>query len=181
MLQRLRRVDTDRLRARLEEASIVAAVTDSAEWREALTTGWLTASNGSGGDRGGRAQYAAEQLHAVRIATKKLRYALELIAGRAAGSRPSAREYAQARPGHPGQAARPAGHRAARGRGAGDAADAPGAHDGGLKVIAGSLADECRHLHGRYIKQVPALESSCSRPARNPSCRSWPGVSRRVR
>jgi hypothetical protein len=32
-----------------------------------------------------------------------------------------------------------------------------GAHDGGLKVIARMLAEECRHLHGRYIKQAPGL------------------------
>jgi hypothetical protein len=32
-----------------------------------------------------------------------------------------------------------------------------GAHDGGLNVMARRLADECRHLHARYIKQVPSL------------------------
>ena len=158
MLQRLRRIDTDRLRARLEEASIVAAVTDSAEWREALTSRVahrvksLTVAIQEAGQ-----MYAAEQLHAVRIATKKLRYALELIAdARLAPVRPLVNTLKRAQDTlgklHDLQVieqhvaavqAMPPARR--------------GAHDGGLKVIAGSLADECRHLHGRYIKQVPAL------------------------
>ena len=158
MLQRLRRVDTDRLRARLEEASIVAAVTDSAEWREALTARVahrvkrLTAAIQEAGQ-----MYAAEQLHAVRIATKKLRYGLELIAdARLAPVRPLVNTLKRAQDTlgklHDLQVieqhvaavqAMPPARR--------------GAHDGGLKVIAGSLEDECRHLHGRYIKQVPAL------------------------
>ena len=127
MLQRLRRVDTDRLRARLEEASIVAAVTDSAEWREALTTqGGSPGQTAHGGDPGGgadvRGRTAARRAYRDQEAALRAR----VDRRRAAGSRPSARQYAQARPGHPGQAARPAGHRAARGRGAGDAAGAPG-------------------------------------------------------
>ncbi len=158
MLQRLRRVDTDRLRARLEEASIVAAVIDSAEWRQALTSRValrvkrLTTAIQEAGQ-----MYAAEQLHAVRIATKKLRYALELIAdARLAPVRPLVNTLKRAQDTlgklHDLQVieqhvaavqALPPARR--------------GAHDGGLKVIAGSLADECRHLHGRYIKQVPAL------------------------
>jgi CHAD domain-containing protein len=158
MLQRLRRVDTDRLRSRLEEASIVSAVIDSAEWREALTTRVAqrvkrlrVAIEGAG------QMYAAEQLHAVRIATKKLRYALELIAdARLAPVRPLVNTLKRAQDTlgtlHDLQVieqhvsavqAMPPSRR--------------GAHDGGLKVIAGSLADECRHCHGRYIKQVPGL------------------------
>jgi CHAD domain-containing protein len=101
--------------------------------------------------------YAAEQLHDVRIATKKLRYALELIAdARIAAVRPLVNTLKRAQETlgtlHDLQVieqhvaavqALPPSRR--------------GAHDGGLKVIARTLADECRHLHGRYIKQVPAL------------------------
>jgi CHAD domain-containing protein len=101
--------------------------------------------------------YAAEQLHAVRIATKKLRYALELIAdARIAAVRPLVNTLKRAQDTlgtlHDLQVieqhvaavqALPPARR--------------GAHDGGLKVIARMLADECRYLHGRYIKQVPAL------------------------
>ena len=32
-----------------------------------------------------------------------------------------------------------------------------GADGRGLDVIARMLADECRHIHARYVKQVPAL------------------------
>jgi hypothetical protein len=32
-----------------------------------------------------------------------------------------------------------------------------GADANGLNVIARMLADECRHIHARYVKQVPAL------------------------
>jgi CHAD domain-containing protein len=158
MLQRLRRVDTDRLRARLEEASIVAAVIDSAEWREALTSRVaLRAKRLMLAIQRAGQMYAPEQLHAARIATKKLRYALELIAdARLAPVRPLVNTLKRAQDTlgklHDLQVieqhvaavqAMPPARR--------------GAHDGGLKVIAGSLADECRHLHGRYIKQVPAL------------------------
>jgi CHAD domain-containing protein len=159
MLHRLRRVDTDRIRARLEEASIVAAVTDSAEWREALSArvAHRVKRLRQAIEEAGQ-MYAAEQLHEVRIATKKLRYALELIAdARLAPVRPLVNTLKRAQETlgklHDLQVieqhvaavqAMPPTRR--------------GAHDGGLKVIASSLEDECRHLHGRYIKQVPALE-----------------------
>ena len=107
--------------------------------------------------QGAGQMYAAEQLHAVRIATKKLRYGLELIAdARLAPVRPLVNTLKRAQDTlgtlHDLQVieqhvsavqAMPPSRR--------------GAHDGGLKVIAGSLADECRHLHGRYVKQAPAL------------------------
>jgi CHAD domain-containing protein len=101
--------------------------------------------------------YAADQLHAVRIATKKLRYALELIAdARLAPVRPLVNTLKRAQETlgklHDLQVieqhvaavqALPPARR--------------GAHDGGLKVVASSLEDACRHLHGRYIKQAPSL------------------------
>jgi CHAD domain-containing protein len=158
MLHRLRRVKPEKLNRRLEEASIVAAVTDSAEWRHALTARVahrvkrLRQAIQEAGQ-----MYAPEQLHAVRIATKKLRYALELIAdARIAAVRPLVNTLKRAQDTlgtlHDLQVieqhvaavqALPPARR--------------GAHDGGLKVIARMLADECRHLHGRYIKQVPSL------------------------
>ena len=158
MLHRLRHVKPEKLNRRLEEASIVAAVVNSAEWRHALT-----ARVGNRVKRLRQAiqaagqMYAAERLHAVRIATKKLRYGLELIAdARIAAVRPLVNTLKRAQDTlgtlHDLQIieqhvaavqALPPTRR--------------GAHDGGLKVIARMLADECRHLHGRYIKQVPAL------------------------
>jgi CHAD domain-containing protein len=158
MLHRLRHVKTEKLSRRLEEASIVAAVVNSAEWRQALTArvGQRVKRLRQSIQAAGQ-MYAAEQLHAVRIATKKLRYALELIAdARIAAVRPLVNTLKRAQDTlgtlHDLQVieqhvaavqALPPARR--------------GAHDGGLKVIARMLADECRYLHGRYIKQVPAL------------------------
>ena len=158
MLHRLRHVKTDKLNRRLEEASIVAAVVNSAEWRHALTArvGQRVKRLRQAIQAAGQ-MYAAEQLHAVRIAAKKLRYALELIAdARIAAVRPLVNTLKRAQDTlgklHDLQVieqhvaavqALPPTRR--------------GAHDGGLKVIARMLADECRHLHGRYIKQAPGL------------------------
>jgi CHAD domain-containing protein len=158
MLERLRHVNTEKLNRRLEEASIVTALVNSAEWREALTTrvSHRVKRLRQAVQKAGQ-MYAAEQLHDVRIATKKLRYALELIAdARIAAVRPLVNTLKRAQETlgtlHDLQVieqhvaavqALPPSRR--------------GAHDGGLKVIARTLADECRHLHGRYIKQVPAL------------------------
>ena len=158
MLQRLRHVNSDKLNRRLQEASIVAAVTNSAEWREALTsrvshrTRRLRQAIHAAGQ-----MYSAEQLHAVRIATKKLRYALELIAdARIAAVRPLVNTLKRAQETlgklHDLQVIE---HHVAAVHALPPARR--GAHDGGLKVIARTLADECRHLHARYIKQVPAL------------------------
>lgn len=158
MLHRLRHLNTEKLNRRLEEASIVAALVNSAEWRHALTArvGQRVKRLRQAIQSAGQ-MYAAEQLHAVRIDTKKLRYALELIAdARIAAVRPLVNTLKRAQDTlgklHDLQVieqhvaavqALPPARR--------------GAHDGGLKVIARTLADECRHLHGRYIKQVPAL------------------------
>jgi CHAD domain-containing protein len=158
MLERLRHVNTEKLNRRLEEASIVTALVNSAEWREALTTrvGQRVKRLRQAIQTAGH-MYAAEQLHDVRIATKKLRYALELIAdARIAPVRPLVNTLKRAQETlgklHDLQVieqhvaavqALPPSRR--------------GAHDGGLKVIARTLADECRHLHARYMKQAPAL------------------------
>ena len=82
MLERLRRVNTAKLNRRLEE------VVDHDSRRDARASGearwwpgWGFAPSGCAPPFTRRGQmYAAEQLHVVRIATKKLRYALELVA-----------------------------------------------------------------------------------------------------
>jgi CHAD domain-containing protein len=158
MLERLKHVNTEKLNRRLEEASIVTALVHSAEWREALTArvSQRVKRLRHAIQKAGQ-MYAAEQLHDVRIATKKLRYALELIAdARIAPVRPLVNSLKRAQDTlgklHDLQVieqhvaavqALPPSRR--------------GAHDGGLKVIARRLAGECRHLHARYIKQAPSL------------------------
>lgn len=158
MLDRLRRVNTGKLNRRLEEVSIMIPGATLGEWRGALVVrvGHRARRLRSAIQQAGQV-YAAEQLHVVRIATKKLRYALELVAdSRLAPVRPllATLKRAQETLGrlhdlqiieqHVAQLqALPPARR--------------GAHDGGLDVMARRLADECRHLHARYIKQVPAL------------------------
>ena len=80
MLDRLRRVNTAKLSRRLEEVAIAIHVghpggVAGRRWRASgqRQTGCAAIQNAG-------QVYAAEQLHAVRIATKKLRYALELVA-----------------------------------------------------------------------------------------------------
>ena len=94
----------------------------------------------------------------MRIATKKLRYALEIAdesgAAPCSAARPDA---AQARPGHARPPARSAGAAAPRSA----VAAAPHTHrptpDAALAILSRSIEDECRHLHGRYVALVPAL------------------------
>ena len=158
MLERLKDVNTEKLYRRLEEVAIELPVAASYQWREALVTrvGHRARALADTIHEAGQ-MYTPEHLHAVRIATKKLRYALELVAdARVTLVRPllNTLKRAQETLGrlhdlqiieqHVAQLqALPPSRR--------------GAHDGGLDVMARRLADECRHLHARYIKQVPAL------------------------
>jgi CHAD domain-containing protein len=101
--------------------------------------------------------YAPERLHAVRIATKKLRYVLELAAdARIPAARPlvATLKRAQEILGRLNDLHVIQGHVAAV------QANPParrGATARGLEAIARTLEEECRHLHARYTKQVPAL------------------------
>jgi CHAD domain-containing protein len=96
--------------------------------------------------------YAPEGLHRVRIALKKLRYVLEL-AGEAgsADTRPFVRALKRSQDTlgrmHDLQILE---HHVA-------AVQAGGGDPRGLASLAAQLEEECRHLHGRYTVQVPAL------------------------
>jgi CHAD domain-containing protein len=105
--------------------------------------------------------YAPEALHQVRIAAKKLRYAVEIA--HESGAAPAAAavrilkrvqdtlgrlhdlQVLQHHVAAVAAAPRPA-HR-----------DAP---DVGLAALARWIEDECRHLHGRYIAILPALREA---------------------
>ena len=81
MLERLRRVNTAKLNRRLEEVSIMISRRDAGRVaRRAGDPGGAPRQAAPHGHSGAGQIYAAEQLHVVRIATKKLRYALELVA-----------------------------------------------------------------------------------------------------
>ena len=158
MLERLRRVKTAKLSRRLEEVSMTIPGATLGEWRSTLVkrVGQRAKRLRSAIQHAGQV-YAAEQLHLVRIAVKKLRYALELVAdSRLAPARPMVNTLKRAQETlgrlHDLQVIE---HHVAAVQ-----ALPPtrrGADDGGLDVIARMLADECRHIHARYVKQVPAL------------------------
>jgi CHAD domain-containing protein len=158
MLDRLRRVDTAKLSRRLDEVAIMIPGATLGEWRGTLVTRVAQRAKRlrSAIQNAGQV-YAAEQLHFVRIAVKKLRYALELLAdSRLAPVRPlvNTLKRAQETLGRVHDLQVIEHHVAAV------QALPPtrrGADDGGLDVIARMLADECRHIHARYVKQVPAL------------------------
>ena len=158
MLERLRGMDTAKLSRRLEEASIMTSVSHPAEWRQALSSRVAhRAKRLRQAIQAAGQIYAAEPLHNIRIETKKLRYALELVAdARVAPARPlvNGLKRAQDTLGRLHDLQIIEQHVAAV------QALPPtrrGAHDAGLKVLASMLEDQCRHLHGRYVKQVPAL------------------------
>ena len=158
MLDRLRRVNTAKLSRRLEEVSMTIPGATLGEWRSTLVKRvGQRAKRLRGAIQSAGQVYAAEQLHLVRIAVKKLRYALELVAdSRLAPARPMVNTLKRAQETlgrlHDLQVIE---HHVAAVQ-----ALPPtrrGADDGGLDVIARMLADECRHIHARYVKQVPAL------------------------
>ena len=158
MLDRLRRVNTAKLSRRLLEVSMTIPGATLGEWRRTLVKRvGQRAKRLRGAIQSAGQVYAAEQLHFVRIAVKKLRYALELVAdSRLAPARPMVNtlKRAQETLGRLHDLQVIEHHVAAL------QALPPtrrGADDGGLDVISRMLADECRHIHGRYVKQVPAL------------------------
>ncbi len=158
MLERLERVNTSKLSRRLQEVAVDLSSAEPGKWREVLSTRLgrrakrLAAAIQAAGQ-----MYTPDRLHEVRIATKKLRYALELATdARVASARPlvGTLKRAQETLGRLndlhvilGHVAIVQAHPPAR----------KGATDGGLDVIGRTLEEECRHLHARYIKQVPAL------------------------
>jgi CHAD domain-containing protein len=137
MLKRLAHVNVGKLEKRLADAAAVLAGSDSHEWRDALGSRLvrrakaLTSAIGEAGQL-----YAAEPLHQVRIAAKKLRYAMELAGDAGVKAR------GQAGAGHARPAARPAG--------AADARLDRAGHAGPVGVAAGRrAADRGPRARGR--------------------------------
>jgi CHAD domain-containing protein len=166
MLKRLDRVKVDKLDRRLEAVAEALQDAKSERWRDALASRLSKRAKGLGATMEEAGQmYSPEGLHQVRIATKKLRYSLEIAAeGGFKQAAPLVRQLKKAQ-------------------------DTLGRlHDlqvllvhveavqslppsrklpeGSLAVVARALEDECRHLHGRYIFSTPAL------PATVEACRS---------
>ena len=135
----------------------VLAETGAEAWRDALGARLLKRSKALAAaiTAAGR-MYSPEQLHQVRIAAKKLRYAMELAfdAGVKSASAPvRAVKRAQDTLGRLHDLQVLQSHVAAV------QADPSGRSlpDGGLAIISRALEDECRHLHARYVAAMPRL------------------------
>jgi CHAD domain-containing protein len=157
MVARLKDVNTAKLNRRLLEVSDELA-SDPGEWRTVLARRIASrARRLATAIREAGPLYAPDRLHDVRIAVKKLRYALELAAdARVTAVRPllGRLKRIQDTLGRLNDLHVILGHVAAV------QADPPprrGAAVGGLDIIAGALEDECRHLHARYVTQAPSL------------------------
>src|SRR5687767_4397199 len=157
MLSRLAEVNADKLERRLKSVSEHVAVDTSGGWRQTLASRLLKRSRrlATAVDNAGQL-YAPELLHRVRIAAKKLRYVLEIAAD--TGVRPAAPlvrslKRVQEMLGRLNDLQVLQTHVAAV-QAAPVGRTVP--HQG-LAVIAGRIEEECRRLHGRYVKQSVAL------------------------
>jgi CHAD domain-containing protein len=157
MLKRLEQVNMEKLDRRLAAVGDVLVETGSEAWRDALGARLMKRSKalGTAMSAAGRV-YAPEQLHQVRIAAKKLRYAMELAfdAGVKSASAPVRvvkrtqdtlgrlhdlqvlQSQVAALQAEPFDESHPAG---------------------GLDIIGRALEDECRHLHAQYVAMMPRL------------------------
>jgi CHAD domain-containing protein len=161
MLKRLEKINLGKLDRRL---GLVARALDEERaeaWRDELARRLLKRSKllAAAVEDAGHL-YAADRLHAVRIAVKKLRYAMELAAEgglREAARHATALKRAQEVLGrlHDLQVLQThvAAVQAAPSRRAAIA--------GGLSIISGALERECRYLHGRYVAMIPAVQAVC--------------------
>ena len=162
MLERLGTVDMDKLDRRL--AGVVDALqhSTSTEWRVALSRRLMKRARRLVAQIEAAGQiYDPERLHQVRIAAKKLRYALEIASdshASAAASLVNLLKRTQDNLGHLHDLQVLQTHVAAV-----QAHPPAGRHvtPGGLDVIAQTIEAECRHLHARYVAAVPALLEVC--------------------
>lgn len=159
MLERLGDVDIVKLKRRLQSVSEALRQDQTAAWRQVLGARLMKRARrlAVAIDNAGQL-YSPEHLHRVRIASKKLRYALELAADsglKAAAPHVRALKRTQTTLGrlHDLQVlqrhvaavqAKPAGR------------SVP--HQG-LDLIAGRIEEECRRLHGRYVRQLDTLHA----------------------
>jgi CHAD domain-containing protein len=156
MLKRLDQVNLDKLERRLATMGELLAEADSEGWRDALGARILKRSKSLSAAmaEAGR-MYAPEQLHQVRIAAKKLRYAIELakdtgVKSAAAPLRLLKRVQDTLGRLHDLQVLQT--HVAAvQARATGSLPD------GGLAIIGRALEDQCRHLHAGYVAAIPKL------------------------
>ena len=161
MLDRLKRVNVDKLDRRLSSVGTALAEATAEPWRKALASRLMSRSRRltAAIDEAGH-MYAPDRLHAVRISAKKLRYGLELAADsglRQAAPHVRTIQRAQDMLGklHDLQVLQThvAAVQAEPRSGRTPSRDA-------LEDLARHIEDQCRHLHGRYVATAPALRDA---------------------
>ena len=157
MLTRLRKLNTAKLMRRLEEVAIEVTENDRS-WRDTLATRAVRrAKRFTAGIQAAGQIYSPDRLHVVRLATKKLRYVLELAVDtgvRQAAAPVRTLKRLQATLGRLNDLNVLMTHVAAV---QSNPPSKRGATQPALDALARLLEEECRHLHARYTKQVPAL------------------------
>ena len=157
MLKRLDEVDKSKLDHRLGAIGKLLDESASEAWRNMLAARLVKRAKALAAaiSDAGRL-YAPEQLHQVRIAAKKLRYALELAAdaGVKSASAP-VRVVKRAQD----TLGRLHDLQVLQSHVSDEQAQASGRSlpDGGLAIVSRALENECRHLHGSYVAAIPKL------------------------
>jgi len=163
MVERLERVNAGKLDERLRSMGDALQASTVEPWRKALATRLVARSRSlSTAMDGAGHMYAPEQLHAVRIAAKKLRYGLELAADsgvKEAAAHVHTIKRAQELLGklhdlqvlqrHVAAVQSSPPQRRAQSRAA-------------LEDLARHIEGQCRQLHGRYVALIPALRELIS-------------------
>jgi CHAD domain-containing protein len=159
MHEQLDGVNVDKLARRLESVRLALLdPTPGHNWRASLATRLVKRARRLDRAIKGAGQiYAPEALHQVRIAAKKLRYAVEIA--HESGAAPALAtvrtlKRVQETLGRLHDLQVLQHHVAAVAAAPRDAPDVP------LSVLARRIEDECRHLHGRYIGLLPVLREA---------------------
>ena len=183
MLERLDRVDTAKLARRLDAVrQALLHPTPGHAWRPALALRIATRARRleKAIERAGRI-YAPEALHQVRIAAKKLRYSLEIADESTAapcGATLKVIKRIQDALGRLHDLQILLHHVAAVGAAPRGRRSTP---DAGLAVLSRLIEDECRHLHGRYVAQLPQLHEAVDAGRRDVPLRLTPRRGRSAR
>lgn len=169
MLEKLKTVDSEKLGRRLDSVKeSLLHPTPRHAWRGTLAL--RIARRGrrleDAIEEAGRI-YAPEGLHKVRIAAKKLRYALEIADE--SGAAPCAQtlrliKRVQETLGRLHDLQVLQHHIAAVGAAPRSRRGTP---DAGLAVLSRLIEDECRHLHGRYVAAMPELHAAVAAARRD--------------
>jgi len=157
MIKRLEQVNQGKLERRLVAMGEVLVETESETWRDALGARMIKRSKAltTAMTQAGR-MYAPEQLHQVRIAAKKLRYAMEIahdtgVKSASAPVRTLKRVQDTLGRLHDLQVLQT--HVAAVQAQAAERS----LPDAWLAIVGRALEDECRHLHAGYVAAIPKL------------------------